>query len=62
MVKHTETIRRQQPKNYLSVLDHFVGFVHKRLRNSFSESAKTALVRPILKKEVLAQSNHIFFK
>ena len=25
MVKHTQTIRRQQPTNCLSVLDHFVG-------------------------------------
>ena len=25
MVKHTETIRRQQPTNCLSVFDHFVG-------------------------------------
>ena len=25
MVKHTQTIRRQQPTNYLSVFDHFVG-------------------------------------
>ena len=25
MVKHTQTIRRQQPKNCLNVLDYFVG-------------------------------------
>ena len=25
MVKHTQTIRRQQPTNYLSMFDHFVG-------------------------------------
>ena len=25
MVKHTQTIRRQQPANCLSVLDHFAG-------------------------------------
>ena len=25
MVKHTQTIRRQQPTNCLSVFDHFVG-------------------------------------
>ena len=25
MVKHTQTIRRQQPRNCLSVFDHFVG-------------------------------------
>ena len=31
MVKHTQTIRRQKPANYLSVFDHFVGFALKRL-------------------------------
>ena len=27
MVKHAQTIRRQQPTNCLSVFDHFVGLV-----------------------------------
>ena len=31
MVKHTQTIRRLQPTNCLSVFDHFVGFALKRL-------------------------------
>ena len=30
MVKHTQIIRRQQPKNCLSVFDHFVGMAFKR--------------------------------
>ena len=34
MVKHTQTIRRQQPTNRLSVFDHFVGLVLKGLVNS----------------------------
>ena len=25
MVKHTQAIRRQQPRNYFSVFDHFEG-------------------------------------
>ena len=29
MVKQTQTIRRQQPKNCLSVFDHFVGLAFK---------------------------------
>ena len=29
MVKHTQTIRRQQSKNWLSVFDQFVGFAPK---------------------------------
>ena len=33
MVKHTQTIRRQQPTNYLSVFDHFVGLVLKGLKS-----------------------------
>ena len=31
MVKHTQTIRGQQPMNDLSVFDHFVGLRHKGL-------------------------------
>ena len=31
MVKHTQTIRRQQRTNCLSVFDHFVGLARKRL-------------------------------
>ena len=31
MVKHTQTISRQQPTNYLSVFDRFVGLALKAL-------------------------------
>ena len=31
MVKHTETIRRQQPMNCLSVFDYFVGLARQGL-------------------------------
>ena len=34
MVRHTQTIRPQQPMNYLSVFDHFMGLVFKGLRQS----------------------------
>ena len=33
MVKHTQTIRRQQPTNCLSVFDHFVELALKGLIN-----------------------------
>ena len=33
MVKHTQTICRQQPANRLSVFDHFVELAFKRLTN-----------------------------
>ena len=33
MVKHTETIPRQHPANYLSVFDHFVGLALKKLKS-----------------------------
>ena len=37
MVKHTQAIRRQEQMNCLSIFDHFVGLVHKRLlRNILS--------------------------
>ena len=32
MVKHTQTILRQQPTNCLSVFDHFVGLALKGLK------------------------------
>ena len=32
MVKHTQTIRRQESTNCLSVFDHFVGFALNGLR------------------------------
>ena len=31
MVKHTQTIRRQETTNYLSVFDHFLGLAIKGL-------------------------------
>ena len=31
IVKHTQTVRQQQARNYLSVFDHFVGFTLKGL-------------------------------
>ena len=43
MVKHTQTIRRLLPTNYLSVFDHFVGLslkgldYIKSLRNNFAD-------------------------
>ena len=33
MVKHTQTIRRQKPRNCLSMFDHFVKLVLKGLTN-----------------------------
>ena len=43
MVKHTQTIRRLLPTNYLSVFDHFVGLslkgltCIKSLRHNFAD-------------------------
>ena len=31
MFKHTQTIRRQEPTNFLSVFDHFLGLALKGL-------------------------------
>ena len=35
MVKHTQTIRRQESTNCLSVFDHFVGLAIKGLKNIY---------------------------
>ena len=32
MVKHTQKIRQQQPTNFLSMFDHFVGLALEDLR------------------------------
>ena len=48
MVKHTQTIRWQQPTNYLSVLDHFVELVLKRVNRIFVKSRKQVLVRGVI--------------
>ena len=66
MVKHTQTMHRQQPTNCLSVLDHFVGLVLKGLINvssqltelfnlSFSHGVfplilKTSIIIPVYKR------------
>ena len=43
MIKHTHTIRRQQPTNCLSLFDHFVGLVVKELNTSDFETLTKAL-------------------
>ena len=52
MVKHTQTIRRQQPTNCLSVFDHFVGLALKGLRllTIFAKSLITDVVCQGLKR------------
>ena len=38
MVKHTQTIRRQEPRNCLSVFDHFAGMTLKGLTQISDEN------------------------
>ena len=38
MVKHTQTIRRQNPTNCLSVFDHFVKLAFKGLTSTFIQT------------------------
>ena len=47
MVKHTQTLCRQQPTNCLSEFDHFFGLVLKKLSvsNLFRKKAEMAVVR-----------------
>ena len=44
IVKHTQTIRRQQPTNCLSVFDHFLGLVLEGLICSFFDAFKVAVI------------------
>ena len=41
MVKHTQTIRRQQPTNCLNVFDHFVGLALEGLNNRATQNKLT---------------------
>ena len=44
MIKHTQTIRQQQPTNCLSVFDHFVGLALKGL-NILRQVLKTIFAK-----------------
>ena len=44
MVKHTQTIRQQQPTNCLSVLDHFVGLALKGLNFLIKSSSSSQML------------------
>ena len=49
MVKHTQTIRRQKPMNYLNVFNNFLGLALKGLRygeSSFLISFRGSQYRP----------------
>ena len=49
MVKHTKTVRRQQPMNSLSVFDHFVGFALKGLNHKLNEMYMKNYIKNISK-------------
>ena len=60
MAKQTQTIRRQEPTNCLSLFDHFVGLALKRIINpkilKFVGSTKPQSLR-ILRKKIIFDSN-----
>ena len=45
MVKHTQTIRWQQPANCLSVFDHFAGLALEELKWRQNALTKSYLIR-----------------
>ena len=55
MTKHTQTIRRQQPTNYLSVFGHFVGLAIEGLMVNLGLLFSTLLVNHanLLSQEVI---------
>ena len=58
MVKHTQTISRQQPTNSLSVFDHFVGVGALRVNMGLP----SALLVFEIQKVSITQVVHIFLK
>ena len=61
IVKHNQTIRRQQLTNCLSVFDHFVGLVLKGLRsdsNKFKEFVLLSVFDHFLKSGLKALGNN----
>ena len=65
MVKHTETIRRQQPTNCLSMFDDFVKLVLKELRleqKKNKKSVETARLTLVREKCLFRQSVSFFLE
>ena len=61
IVKHNQTIRRQQLTNCLSVFDHFVGLVLKGLRsdsNKFKDFVLLGVFNHFLKSGLKALGNN----
>ena len=52
MVKHTQTIRRLLPTNYLCVFDHFVGLTLKWLRKDYQKIFPTILNINLIEQQV----------
>ena len=65
MVKHTKTIRRQQPTNCLSMFDYFVKLVLKGLKleqKKGKKSVETARLTLIREKYLFHQSVSFFLE
>ena len=61
MVKHTQTIRRQEPTKCLSAFDHFVGLALKGLRRRPSEILYRKVIVEIWNWKVKKPSSENFF-
>ena len=63
MVKHTHAIRRQQPTNFLSVFDHFMGLPLRELMLAEKTQVPTNLIKTstcfseFLKNNQMTESN-----
>ena len=54
MVKHTQTICRQQPTNCLSVFDHFVNLALKGLKDNYVQSTERLCISFIVTRSILS--------
>ena len=65
MVKHTQTIRREQATNCLSVFDHFVGVAVKGLSNRYETSyyfLKSDVVKMVTRLRIFSDISKVFKK
>ena len=54
MVKHTQTICRQQPTNCLSVFDHFVNLTLKGLKDNYVQITERLCISFIVTRSILS--------
>ena len=62
MVKHTQAVRWQEPTNYFSVFDHFIGLALKEYSQGKSTQMLTKIMNIGINIWVVSTSNQLFVR